>query len=197
MPGPSLRPIPPQPLAQPGQPALSFQEPSLAAGLPCVRRQVMNGGEPSFDFSLSPQPGSLLIEYEARDNGVGAALDFLNFRINGDNANNYNDQYIRSYNGAPGGSQRLNIAQAGAGVLVQGGIAGNTFASGYVILKNYAADGRFKWLVGQVVAQDNVAMGVYSIGGVWKQATPARRITIFPNANQFGAGTTFSFYYLL
>ena len=140
---------------------------------------------------ISATYAHLMMSVYARGDNASANTSML-IQFNGDTAANYDYQLLQAFAAAPAASETFAATSAFIGLIPANTAGANLFGSTEFFLPHYAGSTNNKESVSINSLKTGTTtglMGVYLIGGAWRSTAAVNRITIFPVAGNFVAGT--------
>ena len=160
---------------------------------------VLSGTAASFDVqNISQAYNHLKLVVLVRGDN-GAAAQASSIRFNNDSAGNYQYNILRGNNSLTT-SQLLAAQTAGHfGTIPGAGLTASYFAGGEILIPSYALTSAFKVYSSNLASPAPTAANAYMdvIDGVWSSTAAINRITLFPAAGSWIAGSRLTIYGLL
>jgi hypothetical protein len=182
------------------------QVPPLASappvGMVCLYDQILSAAAPSFDVqNISQAYTALLLKFHARGDHASEQQSVF-CRCNGDASNNYDYEYLVI---GPGTTMTANpVENSGAGMFIGNVPCASSPAAHAAVIEaeipNYTSTILHKQMVSKYMLRHSAAGGQMRAGvngSNWRILNALNRLTIYPNAGNFAAGSRLTIYGLL
>jgi hypothetical protein len=158
-------------------------------------------GAPAASVDITGIPASyahLTLEFQARGDTVALSTNVL-LRFNNDTAANYDHEWFQGSGSGGTVTTAENLAQTSIflGSVPAASAAADIFSGGHVEIPSYAGAIGQKSLTAQNGAKVGTSTGNltnYLVSGYWRSTVAVSRITVFPSAGSFIAGSRFTLY---
>lgn len=163
----------------------------------CVADSTLVGSAASIDFTGIPTTyAHLMIVVYARGDTAASSTNLL-ARLNNDSAANYDNQFLSSQAAVSTASESLAATALTCGAIPAATAGANLFGQAEILVAHYAGAANNKstrtvW--GMKIGTASTNLNVGDNTGFWRSSAAINRVTLFPAAGNFVAGTRVSIY---
>ena len=159
-----------------------------------LQTQVLGSSASSVTFSSIPQGYTDLV-LVAYANGTGAGFQDISVRVgNGsvDTGTNYSWTDVYGTGSAAGSYRNSNVSYCNLGYINGTTVGSTSYSFSKINFMNYSNTTTYKTMLSPSFV--SIGDSINSAVGLWRSTAAINIITLFPNANNFSAGSTFTLY---